>query len=68
MNWKPWLHGLISAFIGGGASTVSAMVIAPDRFNLGDGFENMMQLWAASGITSAALYLKQSPLPKIEGQ
>jgi len=63
MNWKPWLHGLGSAFIGGGASAISAMVIAPAQFNLGDGFENMMRLWAVNGITSAALYLKQSPLP-----
>ena len=63
MNWQPWLHGLGSAFIGGGASAVSAMVIAPERFNLAEGFESMMQMWAVSGIISAALYLKQSPLP-----
>lgn len=63
MNWKPWLHGLFSAFIGGGASAVSAMVIDPATFNISDGFGNMLSLWAVNGIVSVAFYLKQSPMP-----
>lgn len=63
MNWKPWLYGLFSAFMGGGASAVSAMVIDPVKFNMADGFSNMLSMWVVSGLISAALYLKQSPLP-----
>lgn len=63
MNWKPWLHGLGSAFIGGGASAVSASIIDPATFNIGDGFGNMLSLWAVNGLVGAAFYLKQSPLP-----
>ncbi len=66
MNWKPWLHGLISAFIGGGANVVATIVIDPNV--LADGMQKAGALWIASGAISAALYLKQSPLPKIEGQ
>ncbi len=63
MNWKPWLYGLASAFMGGGASAISAMVIDPVTFNLAEGFGKMLSMWAVSGIVSVALYLKQSPLP-----
>ena len=63
MNWKPWLYGLASAFIGGGASAVTAMVIDPATFNLAEGFNNMLSMWAVNGGFSVALYLKQSPLP-----
>jgi len=66
MSWKPWLHGLISAFIGGGANVVATIVIDPDV--LAGGLHKAGALWVASGVISAALYLKQSPLPNIEGK
>ena len=66
-----WIHGLVSAFIGGGASAVtasfSAAVIAPDRFNLAAGLGNMLKMmgacFAINGILTVMAYFKQSPLP-----
>lgn len=66
MNWRNWLHGLGSAFIGGGANVIATMVIDPEDFNVQNGIPKIMSLWVASGITSAILYLKQSPLPVLE--
>lgn len=62
-----WFKGLIAAFIGGGATIVSSMVIAPDTFNIHD-LKKLGQLAVASGIINACMYLKQSPLPNIEIQ
>lgn len=62
-----WLKGLIAAFIGGGATIVSSMVIAPDTFNIHD-LKKLGQLAIASGIINACMYLKQSPIPNIDIQ
>ena len=61
-----WVHGLIGAAIGGAANSLSAAVIAPETFNLGKGLAQLGQLTACSAIISAALYLKQMPLPAIK--
>ena len=66
-----WFHGLASAFIGGGASAVSAAfsacMIDPVKFNLGAGLGSTLKMmWVSfliSGIVTTAAYLKQSPLP-----
>lgn len=58
-----WFKGLLSAAIGGAANTVSVMIADPATFN----FTNLRALGAValtSAIVSAAMYLKQSPLPK----
>jgi hypothetical protein len=66
MNWKVWLHGLISAVIGGAAAAVTTMIVAPDQFNLFDptARQRLLAVILVSAILSAAAYLKQSPLPK----
>ncbi len=68
-----WLHGLLAAGIGGGASAITSgltsMGFAPDKFNMSDmkGIMHLLGLMAAnfivSGILSIAFYLRQSPLP-----
>ena len=58
-----WLHGLISAFIGGAATAISTCVVAPEKFNFGTGWKNLLTVSAISGIVTVAAYLKQSPLP-----
>ena len=66
-----WLRGLLAASISGisnGLTTgLSANMIAPSSFNMGDGLVSTMQLVAVSsvisGVLGAAAYLKQSPLP-----
>lgn len=70
---KRWLYGLVSAFIGGGASAVTSgltsMGLAPDKFNLQNlsGFAHLMAMVGAnflvSGILSVMFYLRQAPLP-----
>jgi hypothetical protein len=55
-----WLHGLVAAFIGGGAGAVSAgfsaAVLAPDQFNLSTGILPMLKLmvltFTVSGIVA----------------
>lgn len=69
-----WLHRLVAAFIGGGASAIvsglTSMGLAPDKFNLSDlsGMSRLLGLIAAnfitSGILSVAFYLRQAPLPE----
>lgn len=72
LNWQPWLYGLVSGFIGGGAGSIgtafAAMKIDFEHFNPGTGFGHLMRLmgWTFlfSGILTAAAYLTKSPLPQ----
>jgi hypothetical protein len=68
LTTRHWLHGLIAAFIGGGASTFSAMAIDPAKFNFNDGFGNMCKSFLLSGLITAGAYLKQSPIPPEENE
>lgn len=76
LQWETWLYGLVSAAIGGGASavtaTVTASMIAPDKFNLGGELHNVLLLAGAtfglSGFLSAMAFLAKSPLPGIGTQ
>jgi hypothetical protein len=65
---RVWLHGLGAAFIGASASSVGAILVAPDRFNLTtmSGLRNVILSSGLSGLSAAALYLKSSPLPPLE--
>jgi len=64
MNWRLWFKGLMSAFIGGGASAITVIIIDPINFNpLQGGAMKVLMVALVSGCLSAALYLKQSPLP-----
>ena len=66
-----WLHGLGSAFIGGGAGAVTAgftaAVIDPKAFNTGTQLKPLLALmgvtFLVNGLLSVFFYLKQSPLP-----
>ena len=70
---RMWVHGIIAAFVGGGASaitaTFSSAVIAPSQFNLSSsgGIHHVAELVAltflVNGGLAVALYLKQSPVP-----
>lgn len=70
-NTSAWLHGLFGALIGGGASAAASGIVLPmmkpEAFNfhaeLIPMLENMLAMFAVSGLLSAFLYLKQSPLP-----
>ena len=58
-----WIYSALSAFIGGGASSVAAIVIDPQKFNLNEGLGNIGKMFITAGVINLILYLKQSPLP-----
>ena len=66
-NATVWIKGLIAASIGGVANTVGLMIVDPLTFNLQEGFYPLLKAGATAAIISAALYLKQSPIPS-EGE
>lgn len=61
-----WLKGLIGAIIGGCANAVTLIVVDPLNFNFNDGCGRLLNVTLVSGIVSAAMYLKQSPVPPTE--
>lgn len=58
-----WLKGLLSAIIGAAANSITLMIADPTTFNLSTGLGKVGTVALTSAIVSAALYLKQSPLP-----
>lgn len=77
LDWSHWIYGLISGFIGGGASAVTAgltvSIQVPEKYNFGTspkGLEHLLFLmlivFVANGLLTAFAYLKQSPLPAVE--
>lgn len=63
MNWQLWTKGLFSAAIGGAATAISTMVIAPETFNFHEGLSKLGAVAGVSALVAVANYLKQSPLP-----
>ena len=64
-NIELWLYTALSTFVGGGASSVAAVVIDPQKFNLSDGLGNVGKMFLTSGIINVIFYLSKSPLPKL---
>ena len=75
MNWKVWLQGLVAAFIGGGATGVTAAGVVtqidPEHFNLDRGLGHTVELMAAtflvSGLIKFFYWLKDHPMPDWNG-
>lgn len=65
-NWKMWLYGLVSAFIGGSATAIVLIVADPTTYNFQSGIWKVFQVALVSGCFAAAGYLKKSPLPDLE--
>jgi len=64
-DWRNWLRGLIGAFIQGGATSISTMIVDPQTFNIGDGLGNVMMVSLVSAIVGAALFLQKKPIPGV---
>lgn len=72
---KKWVYGLVSGFLGGFWSSVDSglavMVIGPKEFNLDDKLGKTLIAMGVLGVLAgskiAAAYLKQSPLPPLNG-
>lgn len=67
MNWQHWLKGLASAVIGAAANSVTVVIVDPTNFNFSTGIGKLTTVILVSAVVSAAMYLKQSPLPKDDG-
>jgi len=63
MDLKTWVKGLVGAVIGGAANSITVMVVDPVAFNLEEGLSKLLTVAAMGAILSAAMYLKQSPIP-----
>ena len=66
-NTKVWLHGLGAAFIGASSTSLSTILVAPDRFNMTtiSGAWHLLVVALVSGAVAAAGYLSKSPLPAL---
>jgi hypothetical protein len=66
MNWRPWLYSLFSAGIGGAASALGGVVVAPSVFNFSPtGWAKIGELALFGFAVPVLALLKQSPLPPI---
>jgi hypothetical protein len=68
VNWKAWIYSIIAAAIGGAATALSAVIVAPATFNFtGAGWTNLWHMAVVGAIIPVLTLLKQSPLPVIPG-
>lgn len=68
LKWQTWLYGLLSGFIGGGASAVTAWAGMAGAKGIGLdvhvlNWEEAGIVMLTSGFVSAMAYLSKSPLP-----
>lgn len=64
-DWRIWLKGLIAAVVSAAANATLLVIVSPAAFNFSHGgLRNLGAVTLASAIVGAALYLKQSPVPK----
>ncbi len=65
LDWQSWLYGLGGGVIGGAATSivtlVGGQVVGAAAFTP----RQLVTVGVISAIVNAALYLKQSPLPKV---
>lgn len=65
-DWAKWLEGLIGAFIGAAANTITVLIIDPAKFSpsADGGWRHLGTACLVSGIVGAALFLRQRPTPE----
>lgn len=74
-NQHKWFYGLVSGFLGGLWSSIdgglTVMIAAPKEFNvddkLGKTLLTMLALGALAGGKVAVAYLRQAPMPPMDG-
>jgi hypothetical protein len=63
-GWRPWLHSLIAAGIGGAVTSLGAILVSPSSFSFTvSGMEHLGVVALAGAIIPVLALLKQSPLP-----
>lgn len=64
-KWRVWFHGIVAAFLGAIANSMTNAIVDPEHFNPlqhGDWSKMGISLGVA-GVIGVALYLKTHPLP-----
>ncbi len=65
MTPKAWLHSILAAAISAAASSVTAGIVDPAKFNFTlSGIEHLGEFALVNAFLAVALILKQSPLPQ----
>lgn len=62
-DWRTWLRGIIGGAIGGGANSITMMIVDHNQFNFEEGFPSLWKVALVSAVVGAALFLKQNTLP-----
>lgn len=66
MNFKLWLHGLLTAVVSAFASAASGAIVMPTIFTFDKhGFGLMAKLAAVPAMLAGFAYLKQQPVPSL---
>lgn len=66
MNFKLWLHGLLTAVVSAFASAASGAIALPTVFTFDKhGFINMAKLASIPAILAGLAFLKQQPVPSL---
>jgi glycerol-3-phosphate acyltransferase PlsY len=71
LDWENWMYGVFAGFIGGGATAVTSGVtlnmVDPKDFNVYTSkfYVMVAAIFAANGLMSMFMFLKQNPLPPI---
>lgn len=65
LQWRKWLYGLIGGAIGGGATVISALPVGAIIGAADYTPRQLVGMFVSGAIVSAALYLKQSPVPEV---
>jgi hypothetical protein len=67
MNWKPWLYSIFSAGIGGAATSLGGVIVAPSVFNFSPaGLAKIGELALFGFVVPVLALLQKSPLPAIQ--
>ena len=66
-NVKTWAHSLFAAAIGGAASSLGSIFVAPETFNFSHaGLIKILQVALFGAVVPVLMLLKQSPLPPLD--
>lgn len=63
MNLRLWLGGIISATSGGIATAIAIVIVAPDKFNLQEGWKRLLFVACVTVVVAISNFLVKSPLP-----
>lgn len=63
-SFLPWLKGLVAAFIGASAQTITLIVVDPVAFNLGNQWKKTLTAALVAGALATTSYLAKSPIPE----